>query len=115
MAKQLAFYFNSSQCSGCKACQMACKDKHNLEVGMIWRRVYEITGGNWEKKGDAWIPHVFVYNLSIACNHCAKPACKDVCPAAAVTKRKDGIVLIDREKCIECMTCFEKCRFDAIF
>ncbi|MGD8538576.1 MAG: 4Fe-4S binding protein, partial [Candidatus Aminicenantes bacterium] len=28
MAKQLAFYFDSSQCSGCKACQMACKDKH---------------------------------------------------------------------------------------
>jgi len=79
---------------------MACKDKHDLGVGLIWRRVYEISGGDWEKRGGAWIPHVFAYNLSIACNHCAKPVCKDVCPTAAITKRKDGIVMIDREKCM---------------
>jgi len=55
MAKQFAFYFNSSQCSGCKACQMACKDKHDLGVGLIWRRVYEISEGDWEKRGGALI------------------------------------------------------------
>ena len=41
----------------------------------------------------------FVNNLSIACNHCTKPVYKDACPTAAITKRKDGIVLIDRDKC----------------
>jgi anaerobic dimethyl sulfoxide reductase subunit B (iron-sulfur subunit) len=113
MAKQLAFYFNSSQCSGCKACQMACKDKHNLEVGLIWRRVYEISGGEWEKRGNAWIPHVFAYNLSIACNHCEKPVCKDVCPTAAITKRKDGIVLIDGDKCMGCRYCEWACPYSS--
>lgn len=111
MVKQFAFYFDSSQCSGCKACQMACKDKHDLAVGLIWRRVYEISGGNWEKRGDAWIPHVFAYNLSIACNHCVKPVCKDVCPTAAIIKRKEGIVLIDGDKCMGCRYCEWACPY----
>jgi anaerobic dimethyl sulfoxide reductase subunit B (iron-sulfur subunit) len=92
---------------------MACKDKHDLNVGLIWRRVYEITGGNWEKRGDAWIPHVFAYNLSVACNHCAKPVCRDVCPTAAITKRKDGIVLIDREKCLGFRYCEWACPYSS--
>ena len=64
MAKQYAFYFNASACSGCKACQMACKDKHDLNLGILWRRVYEIAGGEWKKKENAWIPGVFAYNTS---------------------------------------------------
>jgi anaerobic dimethyl sulfoxide reductase subunit B (iron-sulfur subunit) len=90
---------------------MACKDKHDLGVGLIWRRVYEISGGEWEKRGSAWIPHVFAYNLSIACNHCTKPVCKDVCPTAAITKRKDGIVMIDRDKCMGCRYCEWACPY----
>ncbi|MCC6612929.1 MAG: 4Fe-4S binding protein, partial [Anaerolineae bacterium] len=27
---QLAFYFNTARCTGCKACQVACQDKHDL-------------------------------------------------------------------------------------
>jgi anaerobic dimethyl sulfoxide reductase subunit B (iron-sulfur subunit) len=72
MTKQYAFYFDSSACSGCKACQVACKDKHNLEVGRLWRRVYEVSGGGWQRQGQAWTTSAFAYNLSLACNHCAK-------------------------------------------
>ena len=42
---RLAFFFDSSTCSGCKACQVACKDKNDLPVGQLWRRVYEVSGG----------------------------------------------------------------------
>lgn len=111
MAKQLAFYFNSIKCSGCKACQMACKDKHDLKVGVNWRRVYEISGGYWENRGAAWVPHVLAYNLSIACNHCIKPICRDVCPTGAIAKRKDGIVLIDSDKCMGCRYCEWACPY----
>ena len=34
----LAFYFDMTCCVGCRACQVACKDKNRLDVGMIWRR-----------------------------------------------------------------------------
>lgn len=40
--EQLGFFIDSSRCSGCKACQVACKDKNNLEVGRRFRRIYEI-------------------------------------------------------------------------
>ncbi|MBM3420212.1 MAG: 4Fe-4S ferredoxin, partial [Bacteroidetes bacterium] len=45
--KRPAFYFDSTACSGCKACQVACKDKNDLSPGLTWRRIYEIEGGDW--------------------------------------------------------------------
>ncbi len=110
---QYAFYFDSSSCSGCKACQVACKDKHGLETGILWRRVYEVAGGDWLKAGKAWSPHVFAYNLSISCNHCEKPICLEVCPAGAYSKREDGIVLLDTERCLGCHYCEWACPYGA--
>lgn len=113
MTKQYAFYFDSSSCSGCKACQMACKDKHNLRVGLLWRRVYEVTGGNWTRRGPAWHSSVFAYSVSLACNHCEHPICAEVCPTQATAKRADGIVLIDPDKCIGCQYCSWACPYGA--
>ncbi len=111
---QFAFYFDASACSGCKACQVACKDKHQLPVGMLWRRVYEVTGGEWKKQGNAWYSDVFAYNISISCNHCARPICVEVCPACAITKRADGIVLIAADRCLGCQYCSWACPYDAL-
>ncbi len=36
---QYAFLLDARFCSGCKACQAACKDKNNLPPGVLWRRV----------------------------------------------------------------------------
>ncbi len=111
--KQYAFYFDSSACSGCKACQAACKDKHGLPVGILWRRVYEITGGTWTQRGPAWMSTVFAYNISLACNHCDRPICVEICPAAAYTKRADGIVQLDSNKCLGCRYCRWACPYGA--
>ena len=113
MTKQWGFYFDASICSGCKACQMACKDKNDLDVGIIWRRVYEISGGEWKKEGEAWIPDLYAYNLSIACNHCEKPLCIDACPNRAVVKDDEGIVFIDPKKCMGCRYCEWACPYGA--
>jgi len=111
---QYAFYFDASACSGCKACQVACMDKHGLEAGRTWRQVYEISGGSWEQTGEAWVPDVFAYHISLACNHCDKPICAEVCPSNAITKRFDGIVLIDVEKCLGCGYCSWACPYAAL-
>lgn len=74
--KQLGFFIDSSRCSGCKACQVACKDKNNLEVGRRFRRVYEVKGGSFIPTGQGGVSNnVFAYTLSISCNHCADPVC----------------------------------------
>jgi len=111
--KRLAFFFDSASCSGCKACQVACKDKNSLAVGQLWRRVYEITGGGWQKRGAAWQQNVFAYNLSMSCNHCEDPPCVDNCPTGALAKRDDGIVTLDQGRCVGCKYCTWSCPYGA--
>lgn len=113
MATQYAFYFDSRSCSGCKACQVACKDQNSLEIGILWRRVYEVTGGGWQQEGEAWVHSVKTYNLSIACNHCERPICAEVCPTRAITKRADGIVILDSQRCTGCGYCSWACPYGA--
>jgi anaerobic dimethyl sulfoxide reductase subunit B (iron-sulfur subunit) len=108
-----AFYFDSASCSGCKACQAACKDHNGLPSGVLWRRVYEVTGGGWQQSGPAWLSTVFAYHVSLACNHCERPICMEVCPAAAYSQRADGIVLLDSNRCIGCQYCVWACPYGA--
>jgi anaerobic dimethyl sulfoxide reductase subunit B (iron-sulfur subunit) len=114
MANQKAFYFNSGLCIGCKACQTACVDKNDLPLGVLWRRVFEYGGGSWMQLNRTAVPNnVFLYHVSTSCQHCQHPLCMEVCPAAAISKRPDGIVLIDPNKCLGCRYCEWACPYGA--
>ncbi|MFL7868583.1 MAG: DmsC/YnfH family molybdoenzyme membrane anchor subunit, partial [Anaerolineales bacterium] len=80
-------------------------------VGVLWRRVYEVSGGSWYQQGEAWTTDVFAYNLTIACNHCIHPKCAGVCPTDAFVQRADGVVYIDESKCIGCGYCNWACPY----
>ncbi len=111
--ERLAFYFDSGICSGCKTCQIACKDKNDLATSINWRRVYEVTSGDWERKGNAWISNVKAYNISMSCNHCEDPICMRSCPAKAIRRSEQGIVLIEESKCMGCKYCEWTCPYSA--
>ena len=113
MSAQYAFLFDSRFCSGCKACQAACKDKNNLPPGVLWRRVTEVSGGTWQQAGEAWKNTVFAYNLSISCNHCIHPKCAGICPTHAIYVREGGIVILDESKCMGCGYCSWGCPYGA--
>lgn len=108
-----AFTFDARFCSGCKACQAACKDKNNLPLGVLWRRVIEVSGGDWQQTGGSWNNSVFAYNLSLSCNHCTHPKCAGVCPTNAYIVRGDGIVFLDTSKCMGCGYCAWVCPYSA--
>lgn len=103
---QLGFVHNNVECIGCRACEIACKDKNGLEAGPRFRRVSYVEGGTF--------PEVYAYKINMSCNHCAEPACLPTCPTGAIYKRKkDGIVNIDSTLCIGCRRCEAACPYGA--
>ena len=96
--KKMSLIIFQGDCTGCHACEVACKQEHGLGIGPRLIRVIE--------KTPDFIP--------IYCHHCAKAPCKDACPVDAITKNEQGIVLIDNELCIGCKACVEACPFGAM-
>lgn len=113
---QYAFHFDSAQCTGCKTCQVVCKENHKLPTDNLWRRVVEYQGGSWSvDAAGCYVPEgVFGYKISLSCNHCDMPACMANCATGAISKDDDtGIVRIDEEACIGCKTCITACPYEA--
>ncbi len=107
-----AFLMDTSRCMGCKACMIACKDKHNLPLGLHWRKVIEASGGNWaEKEEGVWEQNVFTYYISLSCNHCEDPSCVKACPTGACNQDESGIVSIDSDRCVGCGYCKWNCPY----
>jgi anaerobic dimethyl sulfoxide reductase subunit B (iron-sulfur subunit) len=105
MKKQYGFSFQAEKCLKCWSCEVSCKQWHGTKAGSVkLRRVREVTSGSF--------PEVKRTFLSLSCLHCAKAPCAAACPTGAISKRiEDGIVVVDRQKCIGCRTCLDVCPF----
>lgn len=113
MTIQYGFHIDASRCTGCKTCEMSCRDAYHLGKTASFRRVCEASGGSWVAEGNAWQHDVFAYYISVACNHCEDPICQQVCPSGAMRKQPDGFVVLDSTRCIGCGSCAYACPYKA--
>ena len=86
----VGFYLDQSRCTGCRACQVVCKDKNRLEVGTLYREAHSYTVGEF--------PKVQGFSYTFSCNHCEDPVCLKNCPTGAIYKAADGTVIAGSEQ-----------------
>lgn len=111
---QYGFYYDATRCTGCHTCEAACRDYHDLALGMTYRHVYEVEGGSWKQDSNGvWTNDTFSYYTSISCQHCNNPACVKVCPTGAMHKGDNGLVSVDEHRCIGCGYCALACPYKA--
>ena len=96
---QMAFYFDGTRCTGCKTCEMSCKDFNDLGVGLTFRKVFEATLGETTRDADGAITTTCVsYPVSMSVQPLRQPGLHGRCPQAAISKNSEtGFVEVDRE------------------
>ncbi|MFX0092038.1 MAG: 4Fe-4S dicluster domain-containing protein [Candidatus Hodarchaeota archaeon] len=90
-------YLILNRCLGCEECVESCAKEHdNVSNCYVVK-----PGGRFP-------------TIPMRCAHCEDPNCIKSCSAEAIVKNKDGIVLIDQEKCNGCRNCLVACPFGMI-
>ena len=101
---------DSTKCTGCKACELACFTVHNRKSNHLGKTVGTVT--------VPVTPRLFLTKfeqgcMPIQCKHCEDAPCLNACTKGAIS-RIDHQVIVDAEKCIGCKDCMQACPFGAI-
>lgn len=102
-----AMIIDTRRCSGCQACSITCKTEFQVPLGTFRSWVEFVERGDFPNTQRRMEPRL--------CNHCSEPPCVEPCPVVpkATYKRDDGIVVVDRDRCIGCAKCAHACPYDA--
>ena len=114
-----AFVIDVPLCNGCYCCQIACKDEHVANDWTPYSKPQPDTGQFWLKLNEyirGTVPKVKMHYLPVLCMHCENAPCLLACPMEGVIyRRKDGLVIIDPEKCTGCQACVDSCPYGMIY
>ncbi len=118
------FLIDLRTCSGCEACTVACKTANDVRLQVFRSAVRKYENGEFPNTKRDMVPWM--------CNHCENPPCIDRCPVPSIDaelempsgekvaykqwatyQRPDGLVLVDKERCVGCGFCVEDCPYGA--
>lgn len=129
LEKRYGMGIQANKCIGCLRCVEACKIENKVPKGdhffRTWVERYVIKRENnvmvqLVERGEKeytvpaaekdTLRSFFVPKL---CNHCTNPPCAQVCPVGATFLTKEGVVLVDNDRCIGCGYCIQACPYGA--
>jgi len=58
-------------------------------------------------------PNVSLDFSPVLCNQCTLPRCVDACESGASQILDNGIIIVDRDLCIDCTKCIQACPYEA--
>jgi carbon-monoxide dehydrogenase iron sulfur subunit len=91
--------FHTEKCKGCLDCEKACSLIHFKTKEGGEKSAIRIT-----KTDIGYAMHV--------CDQ--RGLCLDMCPVGALTRRKNGVVWLDKEICVGCQACVAFCPIGAM-
>ena len=100
-------YVNVEWCLGCRSCEYNCAYANSGLKDMVVALKDKKIFPRIRVEGEDRI------TFAVSCRHCADPICVKSCIAGAISKR-DGVVRIDRNKCVGCLTCVLVCPYGAL-
>lgn len=100
-------YVQEQWCLGCRLCEYNCAFANSGIRSMVAAlKDKEIVSNIRVEEGDK-------INFAVSCRHCDDPLCVKGCISGALSK-EDGVVKIDKNKCVGCYTCVLLCPYGAV-
>ena len=110
-----------SKCTGCRGCQLACKQWNQLPARQTvnlggYQNPPDLQWNTWtlirfQEYEDGKGNFKWLFRKD-GCMHCTDAACVKVCPSGALHYTEFGTVGLHREKCIGCKECVAACPFE---
>lgn len=101
-------FVNEKWCLGCHLCEYNCAFANSGCDDMVKVLKGKDIYPRIKVEGDDKITY------AVSCRHCTDPICVRSCISGALSKSEDGMVSIDKNKCIGCLTCVLVCPYGAI-
>lgn len=100
-------FVNEKWCLGCHLCEYNCAFANSGVKDMVKALKDKPLYPRIHIEGDDKISY------AVSCRHCTDPICVKSCISGALSVN-DGVISIDRSKCVGCLTCILVCPYGAL-
>ena len=118
MAGKWNMVVDVARCDNCRNCFLATKDEHIGNDFPGYAASQPVHGHNWvdiQRQERGSYPVVEAHFMPVMCNHCDDAPCIKAAKGGAVSKRADGIVVIDPKKSKGQKAIVDACPYGAVY